>query len=408
MIAPDRISSSNLAAPHTSVTLTPSVTASFSSPVRSFFLTCVLGLAVIGLLGCGSGTQDDRPGGWIVQEGALQLQENLRVSGGEGFYFGRIADLAATDEGRIFVVDNQGYHVKVLSPGGALQDTIGTRGEGPGEFQHPLQLALARGDSLYVLDGQDGRVHVFTPGYEFERTFLARSDQGTPINMMIPRGEGADTDRGNLFVYSPGARAVVEENAQMIVRRVSQGGKMGSTLFTTPPYRMASKDLEDGRKLFLYVPFTPYPHYALGPNGGVHYARSDSLTVKVYGPTGQPEQTVQVPFESAPPVTDKEIAEELEGRTRGREQVRTKIPDTKPAFTQFLVDDQGRYWFGRPTANSDSTAWWMAAPEAKWVRTDTLPSKVRILTVQNGHAYGTTTTETGAPALVRYEIQQSD
>lgn len=85
--------------------------------------------------------------------------------------------------------------------------------------------------------------------------------------------------------------------------------------------------------------------------------------------------------------------------------MRIEIPGSKPAFTQFLVDDDGRYWFGRPTTNPDSTAWWVAVPETKRVMTDTLSSDVRILTVQDGRAYGTTTTDAGAPAVVRYRVR---
>ncbi len=385
---------------------------SFPLYSRATLLACSLATIAVGLLGCGSGEPnsgpDMSPDTWTVQEGALQLQETLRISEGEDFYFGRIADVAAADDGRVYIADVEATHVKVLSPDGTLQDTVGTRGEGPGEFQHPLKLAVARGDSLYVLDGADGRVHVFTPELAFERTFLTRTDQGRPINMMIPSGAASSPDRAFFFVYSPGARAVVQEDARMVVRTVHPGGAIDGTLFTTPPYRMTSTDAGDGGRVFLTIPFTPYPHYALGPTGRVHYAYGDSLRVTAYGPTGQPERTTRVPFESTPPVTDDEIANALEDRTRGREQVKSKIPASKPAFTQFLVDDDGRYWFGRPTATPDSGAWWVAMPDEKRVVTDTLPSTVRLLTVRNGQAYGRTTTETGAPALVRYQIRRSE
>lgn len=370
----------------------------------SLVLTCYCLL----LAGCGSGSSDPDPGDWTHDKNELTLTENLRVSEGENFYFGRIADVAVADDGRIYVADAEAHHVKVLSPDGTLQDTVGTRGDGPGEFRHLLKLSVARGDSLYVLDGADGRVHVFTPEGTFERGFLSGSDQGFPIKMMIPDGTGASSESAFFFVYSPGARAVVQDDAQMVVRTVRPGGAIDGTLFTTPPYQMTSKELANGGKLFLNVPFTPFPHYALGPTGRVHHAYGDSLNVTAYAPTGQPERTVRVPFESTPPVTDSEIADALADRTRGKQQVRSQIPDSKPAFTQFLVDGEGRYWFGRPTANSDSTAWWVAAPETKRVVTDTLPSKVRILSVQNGRAYGLTTTEMGAPALVRYRVRRDN
>ncbi len=355
------------------------------------------------LVGCGS-NETTASGEWTIAEGTLELQERLHVSEGKSFYFGRIADVAVADDGQIYVADNQAAHVKVLSPDGELRDTVGTRGEGPGEFQYPLKLSVGRGDSLYVMDGTDGRVHVFSPELAFERGFSSHGDQGTPIDMMIP-GRGASLDRSFLFVYSPGARAVVQEDAQMGVRPVSLDGTIGDPLLTTPPYRVTSKDLDNGGKLFLYVPFTPAPHFALGPKGRVHYAWSDSLTVTAYGSTGQPERTVRVPFESAPPVTDDEIETALADQTRGREQVRNEIPASKPAFNQFLVDGDGRYWFGRPTTNPDSTAWWVAATETKRVMTDTLSSEIRIFTIQDDRAYGATTTDGGAPALVRYRIR---
>jgi hypothetical protein len=46
----------------------------------------------------------------------------------------------------------------------------------------------------------------------------------------------------------------------------------------------------------------------------------------------------------------------------------------------------------------------VATPEKKRVVTDTLPSEARILAIRDGRAYGRATTEMGAPALVRYEI----
>ena len=120
----------------------------------SLVLTCYCLL----LAGCGSGSSDPDPGDWTHDKNELTLTENLRVSEGENFYFGRIADVAVADDGRIYVADAEAHHVKVLSPDGTLQDTVGTRGDGPGEFRHLLKLSVARGDSLYVLDGADGRV----------------------------------------------------------------------------------------------------------------------------------------------------------------------------------------------------------------------------------------------------------
>ena len=106
-----------------------------------------------------------------------------------------------------------------------------------------------------------------------------------------------------------------------------------------------------------------------------------------------------------PPVTDEEIEPAPANRSRDRVQVRNEIPASKPAFAQFLVDDDSRYWFGRPTTNPDSTAWWVAVPKTKRVMTDTSSPEVQLLTVQDDQAYGTTTTNAGAPAVVPYRVR---
>jgi hypothetical protein len=109
------------------------------------------------------------------------------------------------------------------------------------------------------------------------------------------------------------------------------------------------------------------------------------------------------------PVTEADRERELSGRSKeSKAAVEEKIPATKPAFEHFLVDDAERYWFGRPTANPDSTNWWVAWPDEKRVVTTTLPSDVRLHAVANGRAYGQTTTDNGAPALVRYRLRLDD
>lgn len=123
---------------------------------------------------------------------------------------------------------------------------------------------------------------------------------------------------------------------------------------------------------------------------------------------GRPQDTVDIPYKSVS-VTEADREQALAERPpESKKAVRDEIPSTKPAFDHFFVDDQGRYWFGRPTSDSDTTAWWMAMPDEQRVHTETLPSKTEILAVKDGQAYGQTTTETGVPTLVRFQIQTAE
>lgn len=188
-----------------------------------------------------------------------------------------------------------------------------------------------------------------------------------------------------------------------MVLRVRPGGTVADTLFTYPPAQQHVEQTNGGLS-FHTIPFARGPRVVGDAKGHVHYAWSDSLGARTYGPDDTLRRTTDIPFEPVPVMeTDREHALASYSK-EGRAAVRSEIPPTKPAFTQFLVDDKGRYWFGRPTADPDSTDWWVAWPDEQRVATATLPSEVHLHEVTNGRAYGRTTTENGAPVIVRYRV----
>lgn len=352
--------------------------------IRSSVTFSILVLLLL-LWGC-EGTENQ---GWTVKEGALSLKETLRLAEDGDFYFGHIYDVAVDNDGRIYVADGPAGHVKVLAPDGTPQDTIGRPGDGPGEFRRPYRLGLTSEDSLYVMDGR--RVSVFDPARDFQYAFRSEGATGAPRNMMVP-SEG----RGAFFAYLPFPEEVAKTGARAVVRHVGSTGEVGDTLFAVRP-RQAGPN---GQSL----PFSRYFLFDLGPDDTLYHAWNDSLRVTAYSQTGEQQRVVEIPFDPVP-VSPEEGKAALSDRSKDeRAALKEHIPDTKPAFDRFLVDDEGRYWFGRPTPNPDSTAWWVAQPGEQQVETTTLPADVQIMAVRNGRAYGRTTTETGAPALVRYRI----
>ncbi|MFB6230741.1 MAG: 6-bladed beta-propeller [Salinibacter sp.] len=364
-----------------------------ASPCIAF---SIVSLVLLLIVGCGGeGTKEAAE--WTVEEGALTLERNLLAGDDEEYYFGQVGDVAVGADGQMYVVDGEAVHVKVLAPDGTLRDSVGREGEGPGEFRRISAVAVARSDSLYVLDAFRRRVSVFGPGGAFAYS-LARSKTQGPSDVIV----SAEAP-GFIFVYAPAARRVVQNNAPYVVRSAGADGAADDTLFTARPYQMAMRKV-DGGMLFARIPFAREPHFAAGADGRIYHAWSGGLSVRTYDRTGRAVDTVEVPFDPVP-VTDADIERALEDRDRTRDLVRNRIPSTKPAFEEFLVDDQGRYWFGRPTANPDSTAWWVAWPDEKRVATTRLSDEVDIEAVRGGYAYGETSTEKGAPALVRYRIR---
>ncbi len=358
-------------------------------------------LVVLALLLHGCGSEGRSTGSdWTIQEDALTLERDLLVSEGESFYFGTIIDVAPASDGRIYVADDETGHIKVLGPNGTQVDTLGREGEGPGEFQRLNQVVVGRGDSLFVLDSERRRVSVFPPSGAFGYGISVSMGQGLPDQIMVPEGQPEIVLRRLRFPFN------TESNrGRHIVRMVRPTGTAGDTLFAAA--RNPMHGVQRGEvQMYLPIPFEPSLHTAMGPEDRVHVARGDSLAVASYGLGGERRDEVSIPFQSIP-VTDDDVERVLKNYSEKRPMPRDKIPATKPAFEHFLVDDEGRYWFGRPTAHADTTAWWVADPDEKQVATTRLADDMELRAVRNGYAYGATSTEAGAPALTRYRIRIS-
>ena len=96
-------------------------------------------------------------------------EEDLRLSGPPGGYFGIVGALTTDSRDNIFVLDGMAQQIHVFAPDGAHLRTVGGKGEGPGEFRMATALAIGPGDSLWVTDPMTRRYSVFGPNGGFAR-----------------------------------------------------------------------------------------------------------------------------------------------------------------------------------------------------------------------------------------------
>ena len=118
-------------------------------------------------------------------------------AGGEGLYK-RPTGLAVDGEtGRIYLTDTLRHAVEILDARGRPLERWGERGEGPGEFNFPTDVALAS-DRVFVLDAMNFRVQVFDRSGTYITSF------GKPVNepggLFRPKGIAVDEARGLVYV----------------------------------------------------------------------------------------------------------------------------------------------------------------------------------------------------------------
>lgn len=115
----------------------------------------------------------------------------------------RPAGVAVSRDGeRIYVIDrsdneSMNHRVVVYDKGGTKLKVIGTRGSGDGQFNVPLQGAVAPDGTLFVLDSGNFRVQAFDRDGKFLRAF--GSAGVNPGNLARPRGIAVDNE-GNVYV----------------------------------------------------------------------------------------------------------------------------------------------------------------------------------------------------------------
>lgn len=96
----------------------------------------------------------------------------------------------------LYVVDVTAHDVKVLGPNGNLRRIIGRRGEGPGEFNFPCDIAVD-GDTIWVVDAGNHRVQGLTREGGPVVAFGQAGD--APGDLALPKGIAIDRD-GHVYV----------------------------------------------------------------------------------------------------------------------------------------------------------------------------------------------------------------
>ncbi len=118
------------------------------------------------------GTRPSCPACTIKVERLLALQSGV---GGAPSIDRRPNSMAVDSRGRIFVTVDGSEHFFAFDRAGGSLGTVGTRGQGPGEFVSARDIAIATGDTLYVFDNRARRFSVFSPALRFVRSaFIPR------------------------------------------------------------------------------------------------------------------------------------------------------------------------------------------------------------------------------------------
>lgn len=258
--------------------------------------------------------------------------------------FGEIAAIEVDGLGRIYVADRQAAEVRVFDADGNHVRTFGRRGRGPGEFEQLSGLGWGADGNLVVVDAANGYIDYDTTGAWVG--VRRRETAGMLVMIPWPGGFGSNGEIFDIDVdFSSGTprRTLVRYSADLSAEEVIPLPEYQQPTFTAT--------VGPGRVMAAGVPFAPALHWAIDPVGLLWSGVSDQYRLiqqNFAGDTLRIVERVHTPVR----VTDADIdaaMERLSGFVgQGGQIDRSLIPNNRPAFGPFFVDDGSRLWVAVP------------------------------------------------------------
>lgn len=374
---------------------------------------CFYAIIVIGsfLIGCSSGNEspiktDLKP---------ITLTKELTISAGNpDVLIGNFAGLAIDAQGRIAATDTRQDKIHLFSSDGQYLDSLGRKGEGPGEFQRLEPEIRVLSDTVYGKDSGNKRINMFSlesgqsvgaisyPDAELDGASLGSPESIFPLV------------NGNLLIaFVNPYRLVSQQNEEPRMTTVSLLNKSGDfiekNLFQRPtPFPTGQRlGYLEGRRVWAFTELSFYPtiKMAIDAQENLHIGLSDSLIIREYDRTGAVTGLINANYKPAL-LGDSYMDSLYNNRSDILEKAVSDAgrPDNWPVFEDFFFDDSGRCWAELINPVKTQKTWWIFDNDgvARWQFQ--LPKEMTLYEVQNGQAYGISQPEGGISKITKYEI----
>ena len=310
----------------------------------------------------------------------LDMTELYRVGGlntQEWAFFGPRLEMGFDGAGNLLVLDVVNQRVLVIGPDGQLVRVVGREGEGPGEFQMSLVIAVWRDGRFAVPDMGHSAIQVFNPDGELERV-VRLADENVPLAATVGFRERIRADPLGGGIIAQGVGGVLAHMANFANRRMGQpedenpagvddralemldlsGDVMTSSPILhgwrapRPDVSLSSADAADWSRVVATTEdrhFEPGFHWDVLPDGTIAYSDSSAYAIKLARPDGAVINVLTRP--SSPEAVSERIQQEmvasrlqlLEARLARGSFSAAALPPQDPEAGRRRIRDRGFY-----------------------------------------------------------------
>ena len=280
-----------------------------------------------------------------VWGGTARLEQEASIgvdAGADEYMFGNVTDGFATDE-LIYVVDAQVSQVRAYDHDGMHRRDVGTRGEGPGEYQQPVMVTIDDAGRVCVYDTRAG-VRVFSEDGEALESWSGGLGPGS----MVASGRGT--------VWAPSRFRDPDTGERVYgVGEFGRDGLIGSPRFPSEiPFEPITKTVTTRRRsdAHVAVPFAPpHPRPVVGPFGSIVIGAAHRYRIEIQKTSGSlvaiEKNWVPVPVAQAEADWHRRLliaTLRAEMAPPGWSWDGAEIPAHKPAFASLIAAASGEVW----------------------------------------------------------------
>jgi hypothetical protein len=345
---------------------------------------------------------------------------SVRIGGGAdgAFVFGRVRGGVERGDGTIWIIDDLFHQIHVFDSTGRHQASWGREGEGPGEFETPLDLVVGETGSIASWDPGNRRVDIWADPRENVDDVPFRGITGAvrleswsarsvsvifrQADGTIPRDRHRDTTR---FFF---------------LRGHLRNGTLDTIISLPYGEFVRLQHYPRGRGGVIYP--LPFGGSGLGtatPNT-LYYTNPTSATVYGYDLTGDPT------FETRLELPRSDVSEADIRRWRAEQRVffgnngseadyfirvvedEIGYATSHPFFVRAASDQDGNGWFLRWSPHgSSSQAWWVFSPTGELVARLSMSAADALLYAGRNHMLTVRLDELDRPTVLRLAIDRS-
>lgn len=332
--------------------------------------------------------------------------------------FGNVVDVAADDEGRIYVLDQMAREVRVFDESGNFVGRVGQAGQGPGEFSAFAQSLLIHGDTILVSDAGNRSVQRFHVSGEF----IASNPQ--------PGSQSARTwwELGQDGLYARSlAMGLGDDGSWQSDDRVIR--TRGTAVDTVAALEYPVTDI--GRRGEPKVPYiVNAPMWTPVAGGGVAWTHLESDRIRILDAGGSLTRIVHFAAweRRSPAAADVQAMENLMreklamlgGDPSGVDNLPVIPPTHLPAITALRGGPEGTLWVQRmgdianvhpmalnapePPAGWGGTTWDVLSLEGEHLHEVEFPARFRLMEIRENRMYGVMRSELDEETVVVLEV----